>query len=105
MSTFLFASSLNTHCLPRFVLIAIKIIFSAFLCLSGPTELIKQFGVTDILPFLSKFLRWGFNFRHNPYHCDCHMYGISYWYRRLQSYIWRDYFNVSCQVTSWLLRS
>ncbi|KAK7465918.1 hypothetical protein BaRGS_00037528 [Batillaria attramentaria] len=54
-----------------------------------------QYGIKPI-PFLAKFVMWGFDLRDNPFHCDCEFYDVVVWIRRLASVMRRDYYNITC---------
>ena len=69
--------------------------FSHNLIQDGPSEEIRRFGITNILQ-LAKLMRWGFDFRHNPFRCDCKMYEVALWIGKLSKVMWRDYFNITC---------
>ncbi|PVD22757.1 hypothetical protein C0Q70_16013 [Pomacea canaliculata] len=56
---------------------------------------VTAFGIKNI-DESEKFIEWGFDFRHNPFHCDCQMYEIFVLFDELIKLFWRDYFNVTC---------
>ncbi|KAK7097609.1 slit homolog 2 protein-like [Littorina saxatilis] len=63
----------------------------------GPPKVVKKLGI-DNLAEAAKFMRWGFDFRHNPFHCDCQFYELVYWGQKLRKVLWRDYFNATCNT-------
>ncbi|KAK6176810.1 hypothetical protein SNE40_015041 [Patella caerulea] len=46
--------------------------------------------------FLIQFIFWGFDFRNNPWHCDCHFYSFLYYFDNINKRFSLDYLNVTC---------
>ncbi|XP_070212089.1 protein toll-like [Littorina saxatilis] len=62
----------------------------------GPKEILTAIGVTNMAE-LGQLMFWGFNFRHNPFHCDCSVYEMALiWKLFVSSGVWYDNFNVTC---------
>ena len=61
----------------------------------GPMGFLKEVGIKKFIDTV-KFMRWGVDFRHNPFLCDCQFYEVVYWAQKLRKIMWRDYFNITC---------
>ncbi|KAK7506054.1 hypothetical protein BaRGS_00002776, partial [Batillaria attramentaria] len=63
----------------------------------SPTEFLKKHKLfLKPTKLWAKFIHWGFDFRFNPFHCDCKFYDMAVWISRLRVVMWRDYFNITC---------
>ena len=61
----------------------------------GISGVLRELGIKRFLDTV-KFMKWGFDFLHNPFHCDCQLYEVVFWGLEMRKVIWRDYFNVTC---------
>ncbi|PVD22759.1 hypothetical protein C0Q70_16015 [Pomacea canaliculata] len=60
-----------------------------------PTNEFMKFGIKTMNDML-KFFLWGFDFRHNPFHCDCQMYDLLGYFDNLTLFVRADILNVTC---------
>ncbi|KAK7496498.1 hypothetical protein BaRGS_00012150 [Batillaria attramentaria] len=61
----------------------------------SPSADLGQYGIKNLMQMV-KFMKWGFDFRNNPFHCDCKFYDIVSFAEEFLSVIERDYFQVTC---------
>ncbi|XP_025109945.1 protein toll-like [Pomacea canaliculata] len=61
----------------------------------SPGKEFMKFGIKNIDQTM-KFVMWGFDFRHNPFHCDCQMYELIGLFDNLTLFVWADALNVTC---------
>ncbi|PVD22758.1 hypothetical protein C0Q70_16014 [Pomacea canaliculata] len=61
----------------------------------SPVNELKKLGIKNVGE-MSRFLWWRFDFRHNPFYCDCEMYELIVVLDQLTSMVQRDFLNLTC---------